>query len=41
MTPTDFMRQVVAYSGTGLLITLQDHLVSELRQQILEWKRVK
>lgn len=41
MTPADFMQQVIAYAGMGLLISLQEHLVQELRHQLTEWKRGK
>ena len=41
MDAQEFMEQVYAYSGQGLFITLQDHLVDELRQVLAEWKRVK
>ncbi len=36
-----FLEQVVANSGQGLFITLQDHLVEELRNRLAEWKRLR
>jgi hypothetical protein len=33
MNPAAFLKQVVAYSGQGLFLTLQDHLVAELRER--------
>lgn len=35
----DILHQIVAYSGQGLFITLQDHLAAELRERLAEWKR--
>lgn len=40
MTAARFMEQVVAYSGLGLFLTLQDDLVAELRERLAEWKRL-
>lgn len=31
--------EIVAYSGQGLCITLEDHLITELREQLAEWKK--
>jgi hypothetical protein len=36
-----FLTQVVNYSGQGVLIELASHLVTELRTQLDEWKRLK
>ena len=33
MNPAAFIKKVVAYSSHGLFITLQDHLVAELRER--------
>lgn len=41
MDAQEFMAQVYAYSGQGLFITLQDHLIEELRQQLADWQRLK
>lgn len=41
MTPLDFLRKVVTFSGQGLTIELEPHLVEELREQLAEWKRMK
>jgi hypothetical protein len=36
-----FLTQVVNYSGQGVLIELESHLVTALRTQFDEWKRLK
>lgn len=41
MTAQDFMQKVVAFSGKGILIELEPHLVAELHIQLEEWKRTK
>jgi hypothetical protein len=41
MTTAAILDQIVAYSGQGLFITLQDHLVTELHARLAEWKRLK
>ena len=41
MTADTFLEEVVATSGQGLFITLQDHLIAELRERLAEWKRLK
>ncbi len=41
MNALTFLKQVAAYSGQGLFITLQDHLIVELRKRLAEWKRLK
>src|SRR5437870_2396309 len=37
MNSTMFLEKVAAYSGQGLFITLQDHLIMELRKRLAEW----
>src|SRR5712692_5423485 len=41
MNTTTFIEQVIAYSGQGLFITLEDHMIVELRERLAEWKRLK
>ena len=41
MTANEFIRKVVNVAGQGLFVELQEHLVEELRQQLLEWERGK
>lgn len=41
MTASDFVQKVVAFSGQGVMIELEPHLVAELRGQLDEWKRIK
>jgi len=36
-----FLTQVLNYSGQGVVIELESHLVTELRTQFDEWKRLK
>lgn len=38
MNPATFIEKVVAYSGQGLFITLEDHMIVELRTRLAEWK---
>lgn len=40
MTAQDFLEQVVAQVGGGVIIELEPRLVEELRNQLEEWKRV-
>ena len=40
MDSAAFLDQIVAYSGQGLFITLQDHLIAELRTRLAEWRGV-
>jgi len=39
MDAQTFIKQVMAYSGDGIFITLEPHLVAELRDQLANWKR--
>ncbi len=41
MNSTEFLDQVASYCGQGIFITLQDHMVAELRKRLTEWKRPK
>ncbi len=41
MDAPTFLTQVVNYSGQGVLIELESHLVTALRTQLAEWKRLK
>jgi hypothetical protein len=41
MDLTAIMNKIVAYSGQGLFITLQEHMVVELRERLAEWKGLK
>jgi len=41
MTYQEFMDKVVAFSGEGVHIELQDHLRAELAARLAEWKRAK
>jgi len=41
MDAQTFLTKVVNYSGQGVLIELESHLVTELRTQLDEWKRMK
>ncbi len=41
MNLVTFMEQVAAHSGQSLFITLQDHLVEELRKRLGEWKSLR
>ncbi|GHO63776.1 hypothetical protein KSC_026680 [Ktedonobacter sp. SOSP1-52] len=41
MTVHDFVQKVVNYSGQGMMIELQPHLIAELQQHLDEWKRIK
>lgn len=40
MDSAAFLDQIVAYSGQGLFLTLQDHLIAELRTRLAEWRGV-
>lgn len=35
-----FMQQVVKHTGQGLFIEMEEHLVEELREQLVHWKRL-
>src|SRR5947209_18964193 len=39
ITATEFIDAVVSHAGQGLFITLQEHLVMELRERLAEWKQ--
>jgi hypothetical protein len=39
MNARTFIEQVIAYSGEGLFIELEPHLVAELQSQLTTWKR--
>ena len=41
MNAAIFIEKVVAYSGQGLFLTLEDHMIVELREQLAEWKHSK
>ena len=41
MNTATFIEKVMAYSGQGLFITLEDHMVVELRERLAEWKHLK
>jgi len=41
MNAATFIEKVVAYSGQGLFITLEDHMIVELRERLAEWKHSK
>lgn len=41
MTVHDFVQKVVNFSGQGMMIELQPHLITELQQKLSEWKRLK
>jgi len=41
MNPKTFLDNVVAHSGQGVFITLQDHLIVELRKRLAEWMRLR
>ncbi len=39
--PTTLIEKVIASSGQGLFITLEDHMIVELRERLAQWKRLK
>lgn len=41
MDAQTFLTHVVKYSGQGVLIELESHLVTAVRTQLAEWKRLK
>ena len=41
MTTQDFLQKVVAFTGQGVMIELEPHLIAELHGQLEEWKRIK
>jgi hypothetical protein len=41
MNTATLIEKVIASSGQGLFITLEDHMVVELRERLAEWKRLK
>ena len=41
MDAQSFLTKVVNVAGQGVLIELEPHLVTELRTQLDEWKRIK
>jgi len=41
MTAVQFTQKVASHTGNGLHISLQPHLIAELREKLAEWKRIK
>ncbi len=38
-SPATFIEKVGTYSGQGIFITLEDHMIAELRNRLAEWKK--